>query len=119
MRMPEEVRLAADALLKALKNTEDFQQYEALRQNVMADEVNRRLLERFTRAQSSLQLSAMAGSEPREEDTCEFERLSALLYQSPEVTDYLLAQMRVQQLVAATMEKLTQEAGIHVDLPEA
>ncbi len=119
MHMPEEVSRAADALLDALAHTPAFEEYNALRQSVMADEVNRRLLNRFARAQSALQLSAMAGSEPREEDTAELEKLSALLYENAEITDYLLAQMKVQQLVAATMEKLTREAGIQIDIPEA
>ena len=119
MSMPVEVSRAADALLEALRSTETFQTYEALKQTVMADEVNRRLLERFMRAQSALQMAAMAGSEPREEDTAEFEKLSALLYQSPEVTDFLLAQMRVQQLVAQTLSCITGEAGISIDIREA
>ena len=119
MTMPPEVAQAADALLDALRRTETFQIYEALKSSVMADEVNRRLLDRFMRAQSALQMAAMAGSEPREEDTAEFEKLSALLYQSPEVTDFLLAQMRVQQLVAQTMSRITSEAGISIDIREA
>ncbi len=119
MTMPEEVSRCADALLDALKRTEAFEQYARLKQSVMADEVNRRLLARFQRAQTALQMAALAGSEPREEDTAEFERLSELLYQSPEITDFLLAQMRVQQLVAATMERITGDAGISVDIKEA
>lgn len=119
MTMPTEVAQAADALLNALRSTETFQTYENLKNSVMADEVNHRLLERFMRAQSALQMAAMAGSEPREEDTAEFEKLSALLYQSPEVTDFLLAQMRVQQLVAQTMSRITGEVGISIDIREA
>ena len=57
-------------------NTAAFEEYDALRQTVLADEVNRRLLERFSRAQSALQMAAMAGSEPREADQAEFEKLS-------------------------------------------
>lgn len=119
MNVPTEVAQAADALLTALRNTETFQVYEELKRSVMADEVNRRLLDRFMRAQSALQMAAMAGSEPREEDTAEFEKLSALLYQSSEITDFLLAQMRVQQLVAQTMSRITGEAGISIELREA
>ena len=119
MNMPNEVSQAADALLDALRRTEPFQTYEELKKSVLADEVNRRLLDRFMRAQSALQMAAMAGSEPREEDTAEFEKLSALLYQSPEVTDFLLAQMKVQQLVAQTMSRITDEAGISIDIREA
>lgn len=118
MNMPQEVCRAAENLLAALRRTDTFTQYEALRQNVMADEVNRRLLDRFSRAQTALQMAAMAGSEPREEDAAEFEKLSALLYQSEEVTDYLLAQMRAQQLVAQTLEKLTNAVGLNVDIKE-
>ena len=119
MSMPEEVSRAADALLDALRGTDAFQEYEALKQSVMADEVNRRLLERFMRAQTALQMAAMAGSEPKADDQIEFEKLSALLYQSPEVTDYLLAQMKVQQLVAHTLGRITDEAGISFDFREA
>ena len=119
MPMPEEVTRAAEGLLSAIKGTEIFQEYEALKTSVMADEVNRRLLSRFMRAQSALQMAAMAGHDPREEDAAEFEKLSALLYQSAEVTDYLLAQMKVQQLVAQTLSLITDEAGISIDIKEA
>ena len=119
MHMPEEVTRAADELLNALKRTEAFEEYNALRRIVMADEVNCRLLERLNRAQSALQMAAMAGSEPREDDVHEFEKLSALLYENPDITDYLLAQMKVQQLVAQTMSRITGEAGISIDIREA
>ena len=89
MTLPENVARAADALLDALSETEAFQEYDRLKNAVLSDEVNRRLLERFTRAQTALQMAAVAGSEPREEDTAEFEKLSRLLYDSAEVTDYL------------------------------
>ena len=119
MPMPEEVTRAAEGLLSAIKGTQVFQEYEELKTSVMADEVNRRLLDRFMRAQAALQMAAMAGHEPREADAAEFEKLSTLLYQSPEITDYLLAQMKVQQLVAQTLSLTTDDAGISIDIKEA
>lgn len=119
MTLPTEVARAAEELLRAMKGTEAFKRYEALRGQVLADEVNRRLLRRYTQAQAALQMAAMAGVEPREADTSEFERLSALLYESDEATDYLLAQMRAQQLVAEVLERLTREVGVSVDIKEA
>ena len=53
--MPEEVSRAADALVKAIENTDSYQEYAQLKESVMADEVNRRLLDRLSRAQSALQ----------------------------------------------------------------
>ena len=52
-------------------------------------------------------MAAAAGVEPRGEDEDEFERLSALLYESAEVSDYLLARMNAQRLAAAVMEQGT------------
>ena len=53
MTLPEEVERAAEALLAAMRKTEAFETYAALRRQVMADEVSRRLLSRFTRAESA------------------------------------------------------------------
>ncbi|MEG0270106.1 MAG: YlbF family regulator [Clostridia bacterium] len=117
MQSPE-VTQATNQLLEALRGTDDFIRYSALKASVMGDDVNRRLLERFTRVQTALQMAALAGSEPRPEDASDYERLSALLYESEELTEYLLSQMRVQQLVASTMERLTHEVGLDIELPE-
>ena len=46
MTLPTEVARAAEELLRAMKGTEVFKRYEALRGQVLADEVNSRLLRR-------------------------------------------------------------------------
>ena len=74
MELPVEVASATDALLAALRETEPFQTCARLRESVMEDEVSRRLLERFTRAEAALRMAAAAGVEPRAEDAREFER---------------------------------------------
>ena len=123
--MDENLRRAADELLSALHETESWKRYAALRESVMADEGTAALLRRFAAAQSALQMAALSGSEPREEDTRAFEQLSALLYESEEASEYLkdvpmekfyMAQMKVQQLVAQLMEKITREAGLDIPL---
>ena len=118
MHMPEEVSRAADQLLDALRNTDAFVQYDELRKTVLADEASCALLRRFQSAQTALQLAALAGREPSEEDTSAFEGLSGLLYANPDTADYLLSQMRMQQLVAQVMQKLTTAAGLEETLPE-
>ena len=47
-----------------------------------------------------------------------FDAAVIFLPKSKELTDYLLSQMRVQQLVASTMERLTREVGLDIELPE-
>lgn len=119
MTMPKEVAQCADKLLEALRNTDAFREYAKLKETVLADDVNRLLISRYQRVQTTLQMAAMAGSEPKPEDSAEFERLSALLYESSEMTDFLLSQMKVQQLVAATMQRITQAADISIEIREA
>ena len=116
MELPYEVASATDALLAALRETEPFQTCAALRESVMEDEVSRRLLERFTRAEAALRMAAAAGVEPRAEDAREFERLSALLYESDEVSAYLLARMSAQRLAAEVMERVAQAADIGAEI---
>lgn len=109
---------AIDQLVEALKKTDDYRQYQELRSAVMADESSGILLRRFQSAQTALQLSALAGKEPSEEDTAAFEGLSGMLYANPDTADYLLMQMRMQQLVAQIMQRLTSAAGLDETLPE-
>lgn len=116
MELPEDVARATDALLAALEATEAFETCARLRESVMADEVSRRLLGRFTRAEAALRMAAAAGSDPRPEDMQEFERLSALLYESDEVSAYLLARMSAQRLAAAVMERVAQAAEIGAEI---
>ena len=116
MELPYEVASATDALLAALRETEPFRTCAALRESVMEDEVSRRLLERFTRAEAALRMAAAAGVEPRAEDVREFERLSALLYESDEVSAYLLSRMSAQRLAAAVMERVAEAADIGAEI---
>lgn len=116
MELPEEVARATEALLAALEATEAFETCARLRDAVMEDEVSRRLLGRFTRAEAALRMAAAAGSDPRPEDMQEFERLSALLYESDEVSAYLIARMSAQRLAAAVMERVAQAADIGAEI---
>lgn len=116
MNLPEEVSNAAEALCEAIRSTAAFQEYRRLADSVLSDEANARLLDRYLSAQTSVQLAGMAGSKPSEEDLQEFEKLSALLFGMPEMSDYLLARLRVQQLVAQAMEKITCAADIRIDI---
>lgn len=109
---------AIDRLADALKETEDYRTYSDLRQTVLADEASAALLRRYQSAQTALQLDALAGKEPSPEDITAFEGLSALLYANPDTADYLLSQMRMQQLVAQVMKRLTSAAGLELTLPE-
>ena len=109
---------AIKRLADALKETDDYREYQELRGIVLADEASAALLRRYQSAQTALQLDALAGKEPSPEDVTAFEGLSAMLYANPDTADYLLLQMRMQQLVADIMKQLTAAAQLDMTLPE-
>lgn len=109
---------AIERLAEALQQTEDYRSYRELRSAVEGNEASLALLRRYQSAQTALQLSALSGAEPSPEDISAFEGLSSLLYADPDTADYLLAQMRMQQLVADVIKRLTDAAGLELTLPE-
>ncbi len=113
-----DVDRAADALLDAIKRTEDYERYTALKRAVAENECESAILRRFLSAQNAVQLAAIAGQPAREEDAAAFEALSTLVYESDTLSDYLLARMRVQQLAAGALARVTKAVELDVDLPE-
>ena len=51
------------------------------------------------------------------EDTQRFSALSGLLFSKPEVSQFLLAEMRLQQALADIFKIVTDAAGLEIQLP--
>ena len=107
-------RLAAD-----IRQSEEYQTYHRLKDDVMADETVAALIREYKKLQLSLQLAAMSGQQPDSDDMQRFSGISALLFGKPEVSQYLLAEMRLQQAMADIFKILTDAADLDVQLPGA
>ena len=116
-KVATEMENATAALAAALRESEECQSYLALKDQVMSDDTNKALLKEYQRAQTSLQMAAMAGKEPDDEAVQKFSRLSGLLYMNPEISQYLLAQIRVQKLVGEVFQTLAKAAEMDMELP--
>ena len=64
-------------------------------------------------------MAAMSGQQPEADDMQRFSGISALLFGKPEVSQYLLAEMRLQQAMADIFKILTDAADLDVQLPGA
>ncbi len=53
-----------------------------------------------------------------EEEMQKFQQISSLLYMNADVQAYLLAEMKLQKMLADVIKLLTDAAGVHFDLPE-
>ena len=107
-------RLASD-----IRQSEEYQTYHRLNDDVMADETVAALIREYKKLQLSLQLAAMSGQQPDSDDMQRFSGISALLFGKPEVSQYLLAEMRLQQAMADIFKILTDAADLDVQLPGA
>lgn len=107
-------RLASD-----IRQSEEYQTYHRLREDVMADETVAALIREYKKLQLSLQMAAMSGQQPDSDDMQRFSGISALLFGKPEVSQYLLAEMRLQQAMADIFKILTDAADLDVQLPGA
>jgi cell fate (sporulation/competence/biofilm development) regulator YlbF (YheA/YmcA/DUF963 family) len=112
-----EIYDGANALAAEIRESELCRDYIRLQDEVMADETNRTLLKEYKRLQMSLQMRAVSGGGASEEDTRRFQQLSMLLYMNADVQAYLLAEMKLQKVMADIIKLLTDAAGIRLELP--
>ena len=108
---------AAHRLAQEIRQSEEYQTYRRLKDEVMADETVAALIREYKKLQISLQMAAMASQQPDAEDMQRFSGISALLFGKPEVSQYLLAEMRLQQAMADIFKIITDAAGLDLNLP--
>ena len=104
-------------LADEIKHSEEYQTYHALKDSVMADETLAALIKEFRRMQMAIQMNMIAGQQNDPEEMQRFTTLSTLLYAKPEVSQCLLAEMRLQQTMADIMKIVTEATGLDIQLP--
>ena len=105
-------RLAQD-----IRDSEEYKTYHALKESVMEDETTAALIREYRKIQMTIQMSALSGTTPEQEDTQRFTGISTLLFSKPEVSQFLLAEMRLQQMLADIFKIVTEAADVDVGVP--
>ena len=106
-------RLAQD-----IRDSEEYKTYHALKESVMADETTAALIREYRKLQMTIQMSAMGGRQASDEDAQRFSGISTLLFSKPEVSQFLLAEMRLQQALADIFKIVTEAADVEMGIPE-
>lgn len=107
----------AHALAEDIRATEEYKTYHGLKDIVNADETTAALIREYRRLQMTIQVAVMSGKQPEAEDSQRFSALTGLLYAKPEVSQFLVAEMRLQQMLADILKIVTEAAGIELNLP--
>jgi len=111
------IQTATQQLVEAIRRSEEYQQFSALKESVMSVETNRALLKEYQRTQTRLQMAAASGVNADAEDVERFNKLSALLYMNGDMAQYLMAQMRMQQLAGEVFQQVVKAAELDLELP--
>lgn len=107
----------AHRLANDIRNSEEYQTYHGLRDEVMSDETTAALIREYKKLQLSLQMAAMTGQQADSDDMQRFQGITSLLFAKSEVSQYLLAEMRLQQAMADIFKILTEAADLDMDIP--
>ncbi len=109
---------AAYRLAEEIRRSEEYRTYHELKDSVMGDETQAALIREYRRMQMTIQMNALAGQQTDPEETQRFTALAALLFAKPEVSAFLMAEIRLQQTMADIMKIVTEATGLEIQLPQ-
>jgi cell fate (sporulation/competence/biofilm development) regulator YlbF (YheA/YmcA/DUF963 family) len=105
-------RLAQD-----IRDSEEYKTYHELKESVMSAETTAALVKEYRKLQMTIQMSVMSGNTAGEEDMQRFSGISALLFSKPEVSQFLLSEMKLQQTMADIFRIVTEAADLDMAVP--
>ena len=104
-------------LAQEIRDSEEYKTYHDMKESVMADETTAALIGEYRKLQMTIQMSAMSGNTASEEDMQRFSGISTLLFSKPEVSRFLISEMRLQQALADIFRILTEAADVDMAVP--
>ncbi|MDO5435851.1 MAG: YlbF family regulator [Clostridia bacterium] len=108
---------AAHQLARAIRESEEYKTYHSLKEIVMADDTQAALIREYRKLQTAIQMTVMSGMQADADDMQRFNGISSLLFSKPEVSQFLLAEMRMQQALGDIFRIVTEAADIEINLP--
>ncbi len=107
----------ANALAKAIRESDVCREYRGLKEEIDSNETNRALIREYKKLQMQLQLAAVSGANAPDADVQRFQQIGALLFAQPATSRFLLCEIRVQQMMADVYKILSDAAGLDMEMP--
>ena len=104
-------------LAQDIRDSEEYRTDHELKDSVMKDETTAALIREYRKLQMKLQLAAAGGQTPDAEDMQRFSGISALLFSKQEVSNFLLAEMRMQQAITDIFKIVTEASDLDMNIP--
>ena len=104
-------------LAQDIRDSEEYRTYHELKESVTADETTAALIAEYRKLQITLQMSAVSGQSADAEEMQRFSGISTLLFSKQEVSQFLMAEMRLQQAMADIFKIVTEAADVEMSIP--
>lgn len=108
---------AVHTLARELRESPEVREYKRLKNIVEENDTTRALIKEYKRLQMTVQVSAMSGQSVANDEMSRFQQISSLLYAGTDTSQYLLAELRLQQALADIYNIIAQATGITLELP--
>ena len=108
---------ATNQLCEAIRQSPEYLEYSRYKAEIDADTGISALVKEYKRLQVNVQMRMLSGQGMDDDDGRRFQQLSALLFADQRTSGYLLAEMRLQQMMAGIFEKITRAAGMDMPVP--
>ena len=102
----------AHGLAQAIKASEEFKQYSAVKEKVKANPELDKMLKDFQQKQFELQAKQMMGEEVNDEAMSSVQSLYSIMASDPLCAEYLQAEMRFSLMMKDVYESLGEAAGL-------
>ncbi len=102
----------AHGLAQAIKASEEFKEYDRLRQQVRENEELDKMIKDFQSKQFELQAKQMTGQEMTSEDMASVQQLYGILLKDPLAAGYIQAEMRFSLMMKDVYEIIGEATGM-------
>jgi len=90
----------ANELAALLKESDEYTSYKAKKEEVYADEANKKMIGDFKKLQFEAQATYLAGKEPPAELMEKIQKTGEVLQFNPKITEFFAAEYRLNTLVS-------------------
>ena len=112
-----QVTEAAKILSQAIRESPEYREYAQLKAEIDADQGIKALIDEYKRLQTAMQMRMLSGQGMDNEEAQRFQSLNMLLFADSRTSGYLMAEMRLQKMMAEVFGTLTRAAGMEIPLP--
>ena len=102
----------AHGLASAIKESEEFKQYNALKKQIDANEELSKMLKDFQAKQLEFQTKQMMGEQPNTEDMAGIQQLYTIMAADPLTSQYLQAEMRFSLMMKDVYDIIGEAIGV-------